>query len=150
MPVERGLNAGEYDVSFYLSLAPRMGLPKEQGYVVEVHPRPGETGVSFEAGDTGKPGEPLRYHNHVVMSCPLKFKRMLDEFGDNDAVGQRGANELAQAFRRTGSFDPEVKRANRNGIRLQRDPRSGAVGDTWEEESTGEEEPGEPEEGQEG
>src|SRR4051812_42573640 len=55
---------GEFDVSYYESLAEGLGLPREDGYVREDLT---ETGVRLAAGTTGEIGQPIRFRGMILM-----------------------------------------------------------------------------------
>jgi hypothetical protein len=94
---------GEFDVSYYEALAEGLGLPREDGYVVEVR-KPG--GVTLAAGVTAEEGQPIRFRGMILMSCPKAFKKLLEDFGDDGQSGQEGANERDRLYKKNkGTYE---------------------------------------------
>lgn len=92
------VNRGFFDVEYYESIAENMGLEAEQGYEIV---RRTEGGPRLKTGRTARGNDDvIRFRGMVLMSCPLPFKRMLDDMGQ--AMADRKAAEVK---RRRGVAD---------------------------------------------
>lgn len=111
-------SGGEFDVSFYAGLAEGIGLPNSDGYVVETVR---EGGPKFgHGGETGRSGEPIRFRGHVLMSCPMGFKELLQEVGEDGQSGQKAADERDRQYKKKGAHD-DLQGIAAPGITLERE-----------------------------
>lgn len=112
-------NNGEFDVSYYSCLAEGLadlGVGPNDGYVVE---RQREGGPVFAAGSTSrKSGDPIRFRGMVLMSCPIAFKELIDEVGEDGMSGRKAADERDRLTMRRGAVD--ISGIRRKGVALRR------------------------------
>lgn len=98
--------AGVFDVDYYLNIAEGLERPADEGYVVE---RKRPDGVKLRTGNTTKGNDDIiRFRGMVLMSCPIEFKKFLDDVGVDGESGQKGADRndrLVRGRMRRGVFD---------------------------------------------
>lgn len=110
-------NGGNHDVQYYASLSEGLGLSEHDGYVIEQYR---EGGVKPSGGKTGNPGEPIKFRSTMLMSCPVDFKKLLDQVGSDGASGQDAADKQDKLYRRTGSYWNGVNQISQPGISLKK------------------------------
>lgn len=112
-------NNGEYDVGYYLCLAEGLadlGVGPKDGYVVESQR---EGGPVFVAGSTSrKTGDPIRFRGMVLMSCPMAFKELIDQVGEDGTGGRQAADERDKLTNRRGAVD--IAGIRRKGVALRK------------------------------
>lgn len=117
---ERGVQAGEFDVDYYTSLHENIG--EKEGYVVETYdansPQP-VAGIT-----TREKGQPVRFRGHILVSCTLAFKRLLEQLGDDGSSGQAGADFMDNLYKKRGAYADTKRIATAAGIRLEKNPRA--------------------------
>lgn len=80
------------DVGFYRNMAVGMGLDEDDGYRVELVDRDGV--LAHGALSTAQGATIVNSYGQVLMSCPLEFKRLIDDIGSNGVSGQEEADRL--------------------------------------------------------
>lgn len=90
-------NGGFMDVDYYASMAEGLELDENRGYVVE---RKRPNGVRLRTGNTSRSNDDIiRFRGMVLMSCPVEFKKLLDDFGIDGSTGQSGADRNEKMVR---------------------------------------------------
>lgn len=115
-------NHGVFDVDYYLAIAEGLEVPDDEGYRVETfkgreHPRLRIGLTSRKEGDT------IRFRGMVLMSCPMDFKKLIDEIGIDRRGGQQAADrddEQVQNQRGVAADVSGVSVRTRNGTRYIR------------------------------
>lgn len=108
-------NKGMFDVQYYLSLAEGLDMDPDDGYRVEKYTGP--QGVRWRTGNTARAeGDIQMFRGYVLMSCPIEFKKLIDEIGIDGSSGQKLADMEDAKIQRTGTADdPRLMVRGREG-----------------------------------
>lgn len=103
------------DVAFYTNMARSMGLNEEDGYRVE-HVSSDRSSVHAPGAISKKPGEPItNIYGQTLVSCPMEFKKLVDDVGANLQSGQEEADRLEKLLIQRRNLQDHMRGIGRPG-----------------------------------